>query len=140
MWKLIGLAIVGLGGGLAISAGVFAFVISIGVIPRLVGKSNTAQQILLYENMILLGGIVGNIVTLGKIPTPFGYWLLILYGISSGIFTGCLSVALAEILNAFPILFRRTKIKHGLSAIFFAFAIGKSAGSLMYFLMQWHVK
>ena len=38
------LALMGLFAGFAVSAGTFAFLIAIGVIPRLIGKSNTAMQ------------------------------------------------------------------------------------------------
>ena len=37
------LALMGLFAGFAVSAGTFAFLIAIGVIPRLIGKSNTAR-------------------------------------------------------------------------------------------------
>jgi stage V sporulation protein AB len=47
---------------------------------------------------------------------------------------GCIAVALAEILNTFPILFRRMSIKRGLSFMMLAMALGKMAGSLYYFL------
>ena len=49
------LALMGLFAGFAVSAGTFAFLIAIGVIPRLIGKSNTARAVFSYETMILLG-------------------------------------------------------------------------------------
>lgn len=57
------LALMGLFAGFAVSAGTFAFLIAIGVIPRLIGKSNTARAVFSYETMILLGGVVGNIIS-----------------------------------------------------------------------------
>ena len=39
------LALMGLFAGFAVSAGTFAFLIAIGVIPRLIGKSNTARAV-----------------------------------------------------------------------------------------------
>ena len=47
------LALMGLFAGFAVSAGTFAFLIAIGVIPRLIGKSNTARAVFSYETMIL---------------------------------------------------------------------------------------
>ena len=55
-------------------------------------------------------------------------------GISAGIFVGSIAVALAEILNTFPITFRRMGLKVGLFWVMLAMAAGKVAGSLYYFL------
>ena len=107
MWmKQLFLGFIGLASGLAISAGVFSFIISIGVVPRIIGKSRTALDIIAYENMVLLGGTFGNVVSLFTPGIPGGIWVIIVFGLSAGIFTGCLAVALAEILNTFPIMFR----------------------------------
>ena len=54
--------------------------------------------------------------------------------ISAGIFVGSIAVALAEILNTFPITFRRMGLKVGLFWVMLAMAAGKVAGSLYYFL------
>ena len=40
----------GLAAGLAVSAGTFAFLIVIGVIPRMIGKCNRAAETLHFEN------------------------------------------------------------------------------------------
>lgn len=55
------------------------------------------------------------------------------YGLAAGVFSGCLSVALAEVLNVFPVLFRRMGIKTGLEILITFFAFGKVAGGLVYF-------
>ena len=115
----------GLAAGLAVSAGTFAFLIVIGVIPRMIGKCNRAAETLHFENAVILGGICGNL---------FGPALLCVYGISAGIFVGSIAVALAEILNTFPITFRRMGLKVGLFWVMLAMAAGKVAGSLYYFL------
>ena len=133
MWmKQLFLGFIGLASGLAISAGVFSF-ISIGVVPRIIGKSRTALDIIAYENMVLLGGTFGNVVSLFTPGIPGGIWVIIVFGLSAGIFTGCLAVALAEILNTFPIMFRRFGIKDGLSWIMLFMALGKMAGALYFY-------
>lgn len=124
--------------GVAVSAGTFAFLLVIGVIPRMIKKSNLADRILAIENMIILGVLTGAVFSVIDWERQFpivwvGHLLLALYGISAGIFVGCISVALAEILNTFPILFRRLYIKRGLSLVMTAMAIGKMAGALYYF-------
>ncbi len=134
MWiKQIFLGFLGLASGTAVSAGVFSFIISVGVVPRIIGKSRTAADIMAYENAVLLGGAFGNILSLFSPGFPVGIWVVILFGLSAGIFTGCLSVALAEILNTFPIMFRRFGIKEGLSWIMVFMALGKMMGAFYFY-------
>ena len=134
MWiKQIFLAFIGLASGAAIAAGVFSFIISVGVVPRIIGKSRTAADIIAYENTVILCGTVGNIVSLFTPGLFGGIWSVMLFGLSAGIFTGCLAVALAEILNTFPIMFRRFGIKEGLTWIMFSMALGKMAGALYFY-------
>lgn len=120
--------------GVGVSAGTFAFLIVIGVIPRMIGKCNRAAETLHFENAVICGGIVGTILSVfPKISIPFGPLLLCAYGVSAGIFVGCIAVALAEILDTFPITFRRMHIKEGLSWVMLAMAFGKCVGSFYYF-------
>lgn len=134
MWiKEVFLGLVGLAAGFGVSAGVFAFIISVGVIPRMIGKSRTVKEVLTYETVILLGGTFGNLFSLFEWKVPLGMPLLILFGVSAGVFTGCLAVALAEILNTFPIMFRRMKIKEGLGWVLLFMALGKTCGALYFY-------
>lgn len=88
---------------------------------------------MVYENAVLLGGTFGNLVSLFSLELPVGMWIILVYGLSAGIFTGCLAVALAEILNTFPIMFRRFGIKEGLSWIMLFMALGKMTGALYFY-------
>lgn len=98
MWsKHLLLGLTGLTSGLAVSAGTFALVVTLRIMPRIIGKSNTADQVIRYENMIIAGGIFGNIVTVfPDLRIPLGSPFVILYGLCSGIQVGCLVLALAE--------------------------------------------
>lgn len=138
MWiRHLFLGFIGLAAGCAVAAGTFAFIIVIGVVPRMIAKCNLAKHTVLFENMIVFGGIVGNLISVFTgLPLPLGRGLLMLFGLSAGIFVGCIAVALAEILNTFPILFRRFRIKEGLPWIMLFMALGKSVGSMYYFLMH----
>lgn len=128
------LCLVGLTAGFAVSAGTFAFMIVIGVIPRMIGKCNRAAETMHFENAIILGGILGNLISVFlEIRIPFGVLFLCAYGISAGIFVGCIAVALAEILNTFPIMFRRIGLKQGLPYVMVVMALGKTLGALYYF-------
>lgn len=132
--KEIFLRLIGIAAGFAVSAGTFAFMIVIGVVPRMIGKCNRAAETMHFENAIILGGILGNIISVFlNIRIPFGPLFLCAYGLSAGIFVGCIAVALAEILNTFPIMFRRTGLKEGLSYVMIVMALGKMFGSLYFF-------
>ena len=136
--KHIFMAFVTFSCGVAISAGTFAFLLVIGVIPRMIKKTNLADRIFLIENTIIFGVLTGAVVSViewqARFPIAWlGHLLLVLYGLSAGIFVGCISVALAEILNTFPILFRRMYINCGLQFVMGAMALGKMCGALYYF-------
>lgn len=129
--------------GTATSAGTFALLVTLGVIPRMVARTQTAGKVMLYETMICLGGTMGCVLTVFpflRLPSAAGMPIVLLYGLCAGIFVGCQAVALAEILNVFPIMFRRIKLKEGLSCIMVAMAFGKVAGSLFYFFYGYNVQ
>lgn len=125
------LAFIGLSSGLMVAGGVFAFITVIGVIQRLASRTQTASRIRLYENIIIFGGCFGNLIFLYKISIPFGVIGLILYGLFSGIFTGCFAMALAEMLKVFPVFVRRINITKGIPYIVLAVALGKGIGAFI---------
>lgn len=138
MWiRHVFLGLAGLTAGAAVAGGTFAFLIMLNIIPRMIGKSKTAGRIYLYENMIVLGGIGGNLLSVFlTMRIPLGHIFLGVYGICAGFFVGCVAVALAEILKTFPVIFRRLKVKTGLWVILLFMAFGKMAGALFYFIRQ----
>lgn len=124
--------------GVAVSAGTFAFILVIGVVPRMIKKMNLAGYIITIENAIVLGVLTGAAFSVIEWKAQFpvvwaGHLLLAVYGTVAGIFVGCIAVALAEILNTYPILFRRLYINRGLSYVIIAMALGKMIGSFYYF-------
>lgn len=139
------LLFIGLCAGGIIAAGVFAFLAMIGVFPRLMGRTRTASRFLLYESVIILGGIFGNVVDLYEFPMPFGAAgtgipllgsaVLGIFGLASGIFVGCLVMSLAETLKALPVISRRVRLAVGLQYIILSVALGKLCGALAYFLL-----
>ena len=121
--------------GAATSAGTFALLVTLNIISRMAARTQTAGWILPYETMITLGGTAGCILSLfPALVLPGAGWMTVPFGLCAGIFVGAQAMALAEILNVFPILFRRIKLKTGLSWIMVAMAFGKLAGSLFYFM------
>ena len=135
--KKILLAFFGLCAGGIIAAGVYAFLAIIGIFVRLMGKTGTRKHIFLYETVIILGGVLGNILDIYEFPIYMGPYLgtlfICAYGLSVGIFVGCLVMSLAETLKALPVISRRIHLAVGLQYLIFALAAGKMAGSLVYF-------
>lgn len=133
MLQTILLTVLGLSAGFAVSCGIFAFISMIGIPPRLAGRTHTAKHISLYEDMIIAGGALGNVVVVLK-PALFGGKLLLgTFGVFSGIFVGCMALALAEVLKAIPVMAHRISLKKGLPVLIIAVAAGKFFGALYQF-------
>ena len=109
------LAVVGLSAGIAAAGGLFAFIVELGVVADFADRTHTGDKILTYETSVALGGILGNLFYVFQRSVPAamewmseaaqlsaGRGLLGIFGIFAGIFVGCWSMALAEILNVFP--------------------------------------
>lgn len=140
-------AVVAFLAGVGVSAGTFAFILVIGVVPRIMGRMEI-KDVILIENVIVLGVVLGNISSTFEVIVynsnfqymdVLGHAVMILYGISTGVFVGCISVALAEILHTFPILFRRFNLNKGLKLVIFSMAIGKVVGCIYYFLLGYAI-
>lgn len=132
--KMCILAFAGLGAGAVIAAGIFAFLAIIGVFPRLIGVTHTAEHVILYETLLIVGGIWGNLTDLYGVRFPFpGTAILVIGGLAIGIFVGCLVMSLAETLKALPVLNRRIRLAVGLQYVILAVAAGKAFGSAVYF-------
>lgn len=143
MWiRQVLLAVTGLGAGVTVAGGLFSFIIGLGVISDFADRTHTGNRILLYEDAVALGGIVGNVVSVyaldlpGRLPGG-GLWLLAVYGSLAGVFVGCWAMALAEVLNAYPIFIRRVKLTSNLAWFILAIALGKSLGALLFFWKRW---
>ena len=128
------MGIIGLGGGMLVAGGLFAFLVTVGVVTRLAAGTKTAKFVMLYEDMALLGGTLGNIVYIYGTGLPTGGVWFVLYGLSSGIFTGCLAAALAEVVNMLPVLSERLDMKKGMAIVMVAFAVGKLVGAWVHLI------
>lgn len=132
-WQTAALGVLGLSAGGVIAAGVFAFLAIIGVFPRLMGRTGT-KRILLYETLIILGGILGNVSDLYELPIRAGGNVALgIFGLASGIFVGCLVMSLAETLKTLPVINRRIHLSVGLPYVILAIGLGKLLGSVLYF-------
>lgn len=125
-----------LASGLMVSAGVFAFIAAIGIVPRLAWRTGTKKMIRWYEDVIVCGGFWGTSTMFIEYRLPPSDFLLGCFALFEGLFVGVLAMALTEVLNVMPILMRRTRLTKGLQWIILAFALGKVAGSLLYYFVD----
>ncbi len=156
MFKYLLLTFVGLSFGALASSGVFTVLVAVGLVPRFAGKTHTSRYVLVYEEMVVLGTITGCIIstfpdylqlggylrdTLPKwnvVWDVLGNGALLIGGVSCGMFVGCLALAIAEMLDSIPIFARRVSLRHGTGIVILSIAIGKLAGSVIYFLYELH--
>lgn len=154
MWCLLALA--GFSFGLLAAAGVFTVLSAVGLIPRFAGKTHSAKETWLYEDMVIIGTIIGCICSIFRRYLQIGAWLeqrlpglswlwnvlgqgfLGVSGLFYGMFVGCLALAIAEMLDSIPIFTRRISFRHGLGCAVLAMAVGKLCGSLFYFWQELH--
>lgn len=128
--KYILLFFIGLASGGTAAAGLFAFIVAIGIINRIASRTGTANHIRMYEFMVIIGGILFNLIYLFSKSLPTGYFGLGLYGLFTGMYVGLQAMALAEVIKIIPILSMRIKLIEGMPYIIVAIAIGKIIGSL----------
>lgn len=132
----LGMVFFGFASGVAVAAGVFAFIAAIGLIPRMAKRTQTQRWIPFYEDVIVLGGVFGTTALFVDYRLPAWKWLVGTFGFLTGVFVGVLAMALTEVLNVMPVMMRRARLTKGLQWIVTAFALGKIGGSLLYFLIE----
>lgn len=129
---------VAFGAGIAVAAGFIAFISLIGIVTRLAGITKTASAIPTYENSMAMGLILFNILSLYQPNlqwiSPIPAIIIIHTGsLLTGIFSGCLAGALAEVVNIIPIFSRRVKLRKGFPYMVRAAAVGKFIGCIIQF-------
>lgn len=133
IWIKAGEVIVGFAGGLAVGVGYVAFLTMLGIIPRLIHLSKSEKRIVIYVASAVLGSIFGTFLSFSDVTWNFSKMALIIWGSFHGIFIGMLAAALTEVLNVFPLLFKRIGMERHLFILLMAIVFGKIAGSLF----QW---
>ena len=133
MWVQVLMAVIGLSAGMVAAGGLFSFISGLGVISDFADRTHTGEHIMLYEDSVALGGILGNIFFIYQIEIPYGGWIVPVVGLLGGIFVGCWSMALAEILDVFPIFIRRVKLLRGIQYLILGIALGKGIGAFVFF-------
>lgn len=126
---------IGLAAGILVSGGMFALITTLGIINRFAQKTHTASHTIFYEECVIWGGTLGNILFIFDINLPFGTFGCIFFGIMGGIYAGCLAIALAEVIKTIPVFIMRTGVTKGFGVLIMLMAIGKSIGGLVYFFL-----
>ena len=138
MWvRQILLGVIGLSSGVVIAGGLFALIVELGVIADFADRTHTADKILLYEDCAAFGGVAGNLISIFRPQMGYLGFLLPVFGLLAGIFVGCWAMALAEVLNVFPIFIRRLKIVRYSVAFILSMALGRGLGAFIYLLKRW---
>ena len=127
------LGIIGLSSGVAVAGGLFSFIVELGVIADFADRTHTGDQILFYEDCVALGGMLGNLFFLFRPALsalfPIQTVLLVIFGL--------FAMALAEIMNVFPVFMRRTRIVRYITVLVVCTALGKGLGALLFFFKRW---
>ncbi|MYL48401.1 stage V sporulation protein AB [Halobacillus litoralis] len=126
-------ALIGLAAGIAVGTGFVAFLTVLGIVPRLMQLSHSESKLRSYEMAVILGVFAGIYLSFGDGPVKMTLIGLVIWGLFHGIFIGMLAAALTEVLNVFPLLFKRIGVDGFLFTLLMALVLGKIAGSLF----QW---
>lgn len=122
------------------AAGLFSLITSLGIITRLAQVTRTAKLLMFYENMVIAGTIAGVLLWIYvpkfSLNGIFGAIGGTIFGFLAGIYIGCLIGAVAEILDAIPIFFRRLSIGHVSFIIIIMLAAGKVIGVFLQFILN----
>lgn len=127
--------LIGFAGGLAVGVGFVAFLTVLRIIPRLIQLSKAEKHLNIYSACVILGTLFGTYLSFMGIPFNQPIVLLIIIGSLHGIFNGMLAAALTEMLNVFPLIFRRIGVDQHLLWLLMALVFGKVSGSLFQWLV-----
>lgn len=125
--------VIGISAGFLVAGGMFTVLFTVGLVPRFAGKTRTECHVKIYETAVIVGSSFWNLVSLYQFSLPFGSTVMAGFGFFSGIFVGCLALAIAEMLNGLPIFARRIDFRRGLGIAVLFLAFGKGVGNLLSF-------
>lgn len=133
------LAVLGIGGGLAVGSGLVSLLIILDLIPRLAQLGRAYRQSVWFETAVIAGALFWTFA-------DFMNWRLSLpaaaslsfAGLFDGLFIGMLAAALTEVMNVLPILAKRISLSRHIAALVWSMVLGKTLGSLFDWLYyQW---
>ena len=122
-------------GGLAVAFGTAAFILALGIVPRIAAVSATRKRLPWYEDCVMNRIFAGMLLEICDTEIALPMVSLVFLGLLGGLFFGCWTIALGEILNMYAVLMRRLRIRVGLGMVIWALSLGKTAGILLYTLV-----
>ncbi|QKS46553.1 stage V sporulation protein AB [Paenibacillus cellulosilyticus] len=132
-------AMLGLGGGIAVGSGLVSLLIILDLIPRLAQLGNAYRKSLWFETAVTAGALFWTIADFmgWRLFMP-NHLVMPVAGLLDGLFVGMLAAALTEVMNVLPILAKRMSLSKHIAALVWAMVLGKTAGSLFDWLYyQW---
>ena len=115
--QTIFLALLGLSAGMVVAGGVFSFIVELGVISDFADRTHTGNHILIYEDMVAAGAILGNLFQIFEVNLPGKMIFLAIYGLFGGM--------------------RRARIVRYLAVFVVMVALGKGIGAGLFFWKRW---
>ncbi|HEX6922194.1 MAG TPA: stage V sporulation protein AB [Bacillales bacterium] len=129
------LIIVSFADGVIVGTGFVAFLIVLGIIPRLMQLTKTRKFVRAYEWSVISGAIIGGWLGLRGVGLNLSALWLVPIGLACGIFIGMLAAALTEVLNVLPILAKRIGIgETKIIILLMALVVGKIFGSIFHWI------
>lgn len=133
--KYILAAISSFSGGVVVGGAIAALITLIQVMPRLMQLTETRQYLKLYEDFFIAGTFIFSLLYFTDYYIKVGNFIIVILGLIFGTFVGIFGSAIAETLDVLPIISKKFKIKKKFEAIVIALLIGKTLGSLYYFIV-----
>lgn len=125
---------IGLSGGLAVGGSIAAFFTVLGVIKRAIECTRTKVMVRGYEVLIVLGSFGSALVYFFDITLNASQMLVLPIGLFMGIFIGFIAGALTETLDILSTVGDKMGILKSIYVLVFAILLGKTLGSLVYYL------
>ncbi len=126
------LIFIGISCGIMVGAGVISILILVGIIPRIAQISNTKKYISFYERLLIIGSIIGSLISIQNFTFKIGLVGVIFIGVCYGVFVGFLSSGLTEVLEYIPTVSRRLNISYSyLKYLIISLIFGKVIGSFI---------
>jgi stage V sporulation protein AB len=127
-------AITGLSAGIVSGTALCAFYVALGVFSKSAESIGLKDADTLVSVSAASGGLLGILITLYGVSIPAGVVLSSLFGLFGGIYVGILIACLAEVTDAIPVVKNFGLARQTILLVLLAFVLGKTAGSLVYWL------
>ncbi len=125
--------ITGFSAGVVCGSAICAFYLALGIFSKL-GDENIKSSYAMLLISSAAGVLFGSAIYLSGWSISGAWFMDIVFGLFSGLFTGIYIACIAEIVNLIPFI-KGLNIKKGyIAIILIGFAAGKTAGSLVYWL------